>query len=355
MFVFDLSGRVHYDRAMSSATHNNVASSRFAAGASQRIGSEIGRFVVTTMPVPWKIAGERIGGTPSAMLMVESMERDNVERQIVDVPECDTVLAVGGGQAVDLGKYLAWRRGLRLVTIPTVLSVDAFVTPAAAVRERGHVQYVGSATPDPLVIDYDLLRTAPAELNIAGVGDLISIHTATFDWEMAAAAGKSEYPFSAEAVGQARQIVKDVEAIADAIRAQTDAGLRAIVDGYLRVNELCLPVDHYRVEEGSEHYTFYELEARLGRGFIHGYIVGLGVYLMSRLQRNRAEWITSLMDRLGLKYQPVDMQLTRDDVATCLKNVKAFTEESQLWYTVIQERPISDAWIDATLVDLEFA
>lgn len=42
---------------------------------------------------------------------------------------------------------------------------------------------VRNSTPDPLVIDFDLLRTAPPELNVAGIGDLLSIHTATFDWE----------------------------------------------------------------------------------------------------------------------------------------------------------------------------
>jgi hypothetical protein len=35
-------------------------------------------------------------------------------------------------------------------------------------------------------------------LNVAGVGDLLSIHTACFDWEVAERAGKSEYPFHAE-------------------------------------------------------------------------------------------------------------------------------------------------------------
>mgnify|MGYP006974889355 CR=1 FL=1 len=30
-------------------------------------------------------------------------------------------------------------------------------------------------------------------------------------------------------------------------------GLRAMVEGYMRVNTICLPAGHYRVEEGSEH------------------------------------------------------------------------------------------------------
>ena len=40
----------------------------------------------------------------------------------------------------------------RLVTVPTVVSVDAFVTPSAAVRRGSKVVYVGETSPDPLII-----------------------------------------------------------------------------------------------------------------------------------------------------------------------------------------------------------
>ena len=51
---------------------------------------------------------------------------------------------------------------------------------------------------NPLIIDFYLISTAPRDLNIAGVGDILSIHTATFDWELAHKAGKSKYPFSSD-------------------------------------------------------------------------------------------------------------------------------------------------------------
>ena len=81
------------------------------------------------------------------------------------------------------------------MTIPTVLSVNAFVTPATGIRINREVKYVGITSPDPLIIDYDILRTAPQSLNIAGIGDLLSIHTASFDWEYVESKGKSEHVF----------------------------------------------------------------------------------------------------------------------------------------------------------------
>ena len=141
--------------------NTNVRSQRFGAGSIAGLGKELGRFVVTTMDIPWRVAKDRLGGSPAAVMMVESMEIDTIERQIAAAPDCDTVVGIGGGQAIDLAKYMAWKRGIRLVSIPTVLSVDAFVTPAAGVRRNHVVEYLGATIPDPLVIDYELLLHCP--------------------------------------------------------------------------------------------------------------------------------------------------------------------------------------------------
>lgn len=337
------------------AGRTNVTSVRWGRGCVRGLGREVGRFVVTTMPIPWQVTQPHLGGTPEAVLMIDSVAQAALDRHVAAAPVCDTVVAIGGGQAVDAGKYLAWRRGLRLVTIPTIISVDAFVTPAAGVRVDHEVCYVGEASPDPLVIDYDVIRTAPAALNRAGIGDLLSMHTATFDWELAHRRGRSEYPFAPEAVARARRLLDDLYAVLGEIRDVTDAGIRAIVEGYMRLNTICLPLGHYRVEEGSEHYLFYELEARLQRPFVHGPIVGLGIYLMSRLQQNAPDAITEVMDAVQLAYYPADQNLRRSDLAAALANLSAFVRSrEQLWYTILDEVSITEAWIDEALAGLRF-
>ncbi len=101
--------------------------------------------------------------------------------------------------------------------------------------------------------------------------------------------GKSEFPFSQEPIDQGQEILEDLFGILTDIRNTTDVGLRAIVEGYMKLNTICLGVGHFRIEEGSEHYLFYELEERLKRPFIHGNIIGLGIYILSRLQGNKSE------------------------------------------------------------------
>ena len=333
----------------------NVRSTRFGSGSVNGIAKEVGKFVVTTMEIPWGIVKDRIGGKPEAVFFIDSVEQKVLDAQLRNLPACETVIGIGGGKAVDAAKYFSWQRKLRLVTVPTVTSVDAFVTPAAGIRVNHEVVYMGQATPDPLVIDYDVLRTAPATLNIAGIGDLLSMHTATFDWEYAEQKGQSTFPFSKQDVKRARDILSDLYTILPEIKNTTDTGLRAIAEGYMKLNTICLPVGHYRVEEGSEHFLFYELEERLKRPFIHGHIVGLGIYLMSRLQNNQPEHITRVMDAVGLDYHPVSMQIQREDLVRSLKNLRHYVKSrKQLWYTVIDDSEISDEWIEEALSGLRF-
>jgi glycerol-1-phosphate dehydrogenase [NAD(P)+] len=333
----------------------NVTSIRMGGGAIQGIGKEAGRFVVSTMDIPWQITRDALGAAPEKVIMIESIEKDWLDEQISSMPPCDAIVGIGGGQAVDAGKYFAWRMNLPFISVPTILSVNAFVTPAAGIRVNHEVEYVGEVSPDPLIIDYDIVRTAPQELNIAGVGDLLSMHTASWDWRYAHSMGKSEFPFSQEPIDQGQEILEDLFGILTDIRNTTDVGLRAIVEGYMKLNTICLGVGHFRIEEGSEHYLFYELEERLKRPFIHGNIIGLGIYILSRLQGNKSEMITEAMEKCGLAYHPASMGLRKSDLTNSLLNLRSYVaSRPKLWYTVINDSEISREWIDRTLADLRF-
>ena len=333
----------------------NVNELRIGNNSSKNIGKEIGKFVVSTMEIPWSITKNELGKSPEKLINVTSVELSWIEKQIEDLPDFDTIVGIGGGMAIDVAKYISWKLNKRLVSIPTILSVDAFTTPAAGVRNNHDVEYLGTATPNPLIIDYNILRTAPKELNIAGVGDLFSIHTASFDWTYANSKGKSEYPFSDKAIEGGEKILEFIYNNIGSIRENNNNGLRAIVEAYISLNTICLPLDHFRIEEGSEHYLFYELEERLKRPFIHGNIIGLGIYLLSRLQNNDPKFITQMMNDSGLVYHPYSMNIDKKDLVDSLLNLKKFVgSKEKLWFTVIDDSDINIEWINENLSGLKF-
>ena len=217
---------------------------------------------------------------------------------------------------------------------------------AAVLAQRGHLGVDGL---DGLV---DVERV---DADVAGIGDLLSMHTASFDWTYAQSKGKSEYQFSQEAIQQASDILQMLYGLLPDIKANSDKGLMAIVEGYIKLNTICLPAGHFRVEEGSEHYLFYELEERLKRPFVHGYIVGLGIYLMSQLQNNRFTFIRDVMNDVALPYHPRIMDIRRDDLIAALLNLRNFVgQRPKLWYTVINDSSITRDWAEAAVEGLEF-
>jgi glycerol-1-phosphate dehydrogenase [NAD(P)+] len=335
--------------------NTNVIDLRYGQDACEGLGKEIGKFCVMTMDIPWKVSKDKLGGTPLEVVFIETMEEKWLDQMCDKLTDCDTVVGIGGGMAIDAAKYVSWKKGWRLVSIPTILSVDAFTTPSVGIRRNHEVVYIGQSSPNPLVIDFGIIRTAPPELNIAGIGDLLSMHTASFDWTYANLKGKSEFPYNKNSIEKANRILQMLYGLLGDIRENTNKGLMAIVEGYIDLNTICLPAGHFRVEEGSEHYLFYELEERLKRPFVHGYIVGLGIYVMSQLQGNSFQFIKNVMDEVTLPYHPKILDIGKQDLLNSILNVRSYVESRpKLWYTVINDSHITKDWAEETIKDLLF-
>lgn len=332
----------------------NVKRLEFGRGVANDVGSQFGRYIVTTMSIPWNVVSSRIGKPPIHVIDVQDMDLERAIALEAAAPPCDTVVAVGGGQSMDMGKYIAWKRGIPLVNIPTIVSTNAYVTQAVGVRNQGKVEYIGDVTPELVLVDYDLIRTAPPELNIAGCGDILSIHTASFDWQLAYTASEEPRGYKPEAVERARALVQRLDESANEIRALSDDGIRAIVECYLEINDICIPLGHYRAEEGPEHFFAYNIEYLTRRTFVHGWLVGLGIQLMSRLQDNHPGEIVAIMDRLNLPHSPRANGLTRADVVRALQTLRERTLADERWYGIIHQRDITPEFIEQVTSELEF-
>jgi glycerol dehydrogenase-like iron-containing ADH family enzyme len=135
----------------------------------------------------------------------------------------------------------------------------------------------------------------------------------------------------------------------------TDEGIRTIVECYLEINDICIPLGHYRAEEGPEHFFAYNVEYLTGRTFVHGWLVGLGIQLMSQLQENDLDGIVAIMDRLGLPHSPRANNLTRADVVQALETLRERTLADKRWYGIINKRDITAGFIEHATSSLEYA
>jgi len=317
---------------------------KFGKKVLEDYGHEFQNALVVTMDMPWSVARRRLGIQTARSLMVESMERETVESVERGLPAIDTVVGLGGGTALDMAKYVAWKRRARLILIPSIMSVDACVTRSIAIRDGRRVRYVGDVRPEVVVVDYDLIRTAPAHLNRAGAGDILSIHTALFDWELARSEQDERYdPAIADSARQALQ--KLLNGWRE-IRDVWDDGIRLLAELFADVNELCFRFGNSRPEEGSEHFWAYNVEYLTGRQFIHGELVSLAVVLMAELQNNSPDTVQEFLDRAEVRYRPNDLHLSKDEIAHSLLNLKDYVRNEQHMFSIIDTATIDSEFIE---------
>jgi len=315
------------------------------AGVAARLKDLSGRVLVAAMEIPWGLLRRQTNWEPSHVHFVEDMDLTTLEQLDRELPPCDVVVGVGGGSCCDTAKYLAWKRGCRMILVPTIVSVDAPLTNMVAVRVDKAVKYVGDIFPREVIVDYDLIRQAPPELNRAGAADIASIHTALYDWELARRLRGEAY--DAEVAWLAAGCLAELDCNASEVHDVTPRGIDTIVDLYRREVEFCARIGTSRPEEGSEHLIAYNIEHRTRRHFVHGDLVALGIFLMSRLQDNRHEWAVSLMDRLGLRYRVPGV--SREEVRQCLETLKAFVGKEDMFFSIVDEVPITEDFIAEAL------
>ncbi|MBC1224104.1 iron-containing alcohol dehydrogenase family protein [Nostoc sp. UCD121] len=197
--------------------------------------------------------------------------------------KADVIIGVGGGKALDTAKLLAQQLQLPVVTIPTSGATCAAWSALSNVySENGAFLYdVGlSRCPDLLILDYDLIKTAPQRTLVAGIGDAIA------KWyEASVSSGHLQDTLIIAAVQQAR-VLRDIllQKSAAALNEPGSEVWREVVDATVLLAGVvgglggaqCRTVAAHAVHNGLTHISGY--------GSIHGEKVAFGILVQLRLE-----------------------------------------------------------------------
>jgi glycerol dehydrogenase len=204
--------------------------------------------------------------------------------QAVASHKADVIVGVGGGKALDAAKLLAFQCNCPVVTIPTSAATCAAWTALSNVySEQGAFSYdVGlPRCPDLLVLDYDLLQTAPQRTLVAGIGDALA------KWyEASVSSGHSDQTLIVAAVQQAR-VLRDLlfqKSIA-ALQTPGSQVWRDVVDATVLLAGVigglggaqCRTVAAHAVHNGLTHLL-------QSHGTLHGEKVAYGILVQLRLE-----------------------------------------------------------------------
>jgi glycerol-1-phosphate dehydrogenase [NAD(P)+] len=116
-------------------------------------------------------------------------DESTVDTVVAGAAGAAVLVTVGSGTLADLGKMAAAGTGAPHVVVQTATSVNGFADDQSVLIRSGVKRTVPSRWPEALVVDTGVLAAAPAALNRAGFGDLLSMFTAPADWLLADVSG----------------------------------------------------------------------------------------------------------------------------------------------------------------------
>ena len=221
------------------------------------------------------------------------------------------LLAVGSGTVHDITRFIAHKRGLPFVSVPTAASVDGFVSTVAAMTWNGCKKTFPAVAPVLVVADSDIFSRAPHRLNASGFSDLLGKYTALADWKIAhAVTGEYLCDRVCRMEYDALRVICEKP---EEIRAGGVESCEQLMYALLLSGLAMQMVGNSRPASGAEHHMshLWEMEAINPHiDALHGEKVSVGLVLASGVYHRAAEEIRRGAYRLRGPVE-VEMDLLR--------------------------------------------
>ena len=241
-------------------------------------------------------------------------------KKIVEEDKIDTVVAVGGGSAVDTAKATAYYCGKNIVVIPTVVATDAPCTGLSVIyNDDGSFNtYLFYPTnPDAVLVDSQVIANAPVKFLIAGMGDALGTY---FEGR---ASIRTESP-SLEGTGITRTGLAIAKLCYETLRAY---GSQAIVscennvvtpalDAIIEANTYMSGVGADNVNCAAAHSFYNGLTSLGGHKAPHGNCVAFGTLVQLVLEGVEQDEFDDVQDfclEVGLPVTLEELGVTEDE------------------------------------------
>ena len=244
---------------------------------------------------------------------IESLDFDYLERTAAGLAsDVDLVVGAGGGRVLDAAKHLAATKRVPLIQVPTIISSGAIVhsylgTFSGSKLIGGRNDWVW-ADSKAVLVDYELVLSAPAHLNTAGLGDIFCEYSGIAEWKRTysdAARPRNDSAELARLLAFHRTVAHSFEAtLHDG--ALTDSSVRCIMESLRsrdaqRINLATAPQ--------VDHQFLTAVETVSARRWVHGEVVALGAVIIAWLCGSDALGLTERLERCLVRWRPAQIDL----------------------------------------------
>ncbi|MCI9320834.1 MAG: iron-containing alcohol dehydrogenase family protein [Lachnospiraceae bacterium] len=236
---------------------------------------------------------------------------DDLIRLAFTMPnKAQAVIGLGGGKVIDAAKYCGFLRNIPFISVPTSSSSDGFSSSSASLIVEGRRKSVPAKLAYGIIVDTEIIKSAPDKFLYSGIGDMAAKITALYDWKYE---GDHGY---AEVNDFAMMIAK--KAVNSFVRTpfhdiKEDLFLRELLDSLAMsgiANEIA---GSSAPTSGSEHLISHALDKLLEQPQLHGVQVGIATYLMSLVQEHRYKRVDTIFTQTGFWKYVEALQMKRRD------------------------------------------
>lgn len=247
------------------------------------------------------------------MTVMESLKQAGVE--VLEYQELDTVqiedlinlafgmpsktqavIGMGGGKVIDAAKYAGFLRNIPFISIPTSASSDGFSSASASLLVAGKRTSVPAKMAYGIIVDTQVIKTAPEKFLFSGIGDMVSKITALYDWQFEEDHGYTQVNDFAMMVAK-KAVNSFVRTPFQSIK--DDLFIKELVDSLAMsgiANEIA---GSSAPTSGSEHLISHALDKISDAPQLHGIQVGIATYLMSKVHDHRYKRIDTVFTQTG--------------------------------------------------------
>lgn len=206
-------------------------------------------------------------------------------------PACDGVVAVGSGVINDCCKVLANAVKLPQAVVATAPSMDGYASNSSSMIHNHIKVSLYVPCPQAIICDTDIMKEAPLEMLMAGLGDMLAKYVSICEWRISRLV-TGEY-YCENVAGIMRASVNKCWSMADRLMQRDPEAVAAVTEGLILSGIAMSFAKISRPASGLEHYFshLWEMMA-LSRGeesHLHGIQVGVGtvisLYLMQDLKK----------------------------------------------------------------------
>ncbi|MBN1984559.1 MAG: iron-containing alcohol dehydrogenase family protein [Chitinivibrionales bacterium] len=242
------------------------------------------------------------------------------------------VVAVGGGTVIDFCKYVALSRQLPMVSVPTLISNDAFASPISSLIVNKRRQSLKTVVPHMVIIDTAIVAGAPRHFLYSGIGDIISKTTALFDWKLAfKKKGETVNDFAAVVAATA------ADSFSNYIPKQPEnvTYIGMVASSLLMSGIAMVIAGSSRPASGSEHCISHAYDQIAKKPSLHGLQVGVASYAVSAIQEVTHARLKLDIVQSGLYDYMKNNPLDRADFIKAIQKAPEIKED---YYTILNER-----------------